>query len=168
MADSMNETLQSAFDSTDITVSIYCGFGEIPEGMDYEYRRETSTYYVDGEPWCTEVGDAHMGDADTFCTVDAAKALKGKGWSFNKKTSSWRCPHCTKRGDKFFLQKGDRVRLRSDDSFNLAGTIMSLDGGRHGNAAVRWDDGKIITHTQDDLGGAFNIELRINNQKETT
>ena len=90
MADSMiYETLQSAFDSTDITVSIYCGFGEIPEGMDSEYRRETSTYYVDGEPWCTEVGDAHMGDAEAFRTVDAAKAL----------TSNWRCRHCTKRGE---------------------------------------------------------------------
>ena len=108
MADSMNETLQSAFDSTYIRVSICCSFGEIPEGMHTSknisrdrvaYRRETSTYYVDGEPWCTEVGDAHMGDAEAFRTVDAAKALKGKGWSFDKKTSNWRCRHCTKRGE---------------------------------------------------------------------
>ena len=100
MVDSMDETLQCAFDLIDITVSIYCGFGEIPEGMEHTYNRDTETHYADGEPWCTEEGDAHRGSAYLFDVEDAAKTLKKKGWSFDKKSGNWRCPHCTKRGER--------------------------------------------------------------------
>ena len=100
MNNDLYDALQNRFDSSRIKVSVYCdnaGLWEVPEGKEVTYNRDTDTYYVDGEPWCTEEYLAHHDDAQNWSVEKVADEMQREGWSF--KAGQWRCPHCTKRGE---------------------------------------------------------------------
>mgnify|MGYP003108427288 CR=1 FL=1 len=100
MSDNMYDVLQNRFDSSRIKVSVYCadaGLWEVPEGKELTTEGWNDTHYVDDEPWCTEVYLAHHDDAENWCVEEVAREMKREGWSF--KAGSWRCPHCTRRGE---------------------------------------------------------------------
>ena len=98
MSNNKYDALQNRFDSSRIKVSVYCdSIGDLPEGKQLTYNRDTDTHYVDDEPWCTEEYLAHHDDAQNWRVEEVAREMKREGWSF--KAGSWRCPHCTKRGE---------------------------------------------------------------------
>ena len=98
MSNNKYDALQNRFDSSRIKVSVYCdSIGDLPEGKQLTYNRDTDTHYVDDEPWCTEEYLAHHDDAQNWRVEEVAREMKREGGSF--KAGSWRCPHCTKRGE---------------------------------------------------------------------
>ena len=98
MSNNKYDALQNRFDSSRIKVSVYCdSIGDLPEGKQLTYNRDTDTHYVDDEPWCTEEYLAHHDDAQNWRVEEVAREMTREGWSF--KAGSWRCPHCTKRGE---------------------------------------------------------------------
>ena len=97
MSNNKYDALQNRFDSSRIKVSVYCdSIGDLPEGKQLPYNRDTDTHYVDDEPWCTEEYLAHHDDAQNWRVEEVAREMQREGWSF--KAGEWRCPHCTKRG----------------------------------------------------------------------
>ena len=98
MSNNKYDALQNRFDSSRIKVSVYCdSIGDLPEGKQLTYNRDTDTHYVDDEPWCTEEYLAHHDDAQDWRVEGVAREMQREGWSF--KAGSWPCPHCTKRGE---------------------------------------------------------------------
>mgnify|MGYP003116001612 FL=1 len=98
MSNNKYDALQNRFDSSRIKVSVYCdSIGDLPEGKQLTYNRDTDTHYVDDEPWCTEEYLAHHDDAQNWRVEEVAREMQREGWSF--KAGEWRCPHCTKRGE---------------------------------------------------------------------
>tara|TARA_R100001594_G_scaffold31793_1_gene59197 strand:- start:750 stop:1046 length:297 start_codon:yes stop_codon:yes gene_type:complete len=98
MSNNKYDALQNRFDSSRIKVSVYCDpIGDLPEGKQLTYNRDTDTHYVDDEPWCTEEYLAHHDDAQNWRVEEVAREMQREGWSF--KAGEWRCPHCTKRGE---------------------------------------------------------------------